>query len=147
MPPKHLSATLLVKVKAHRGDPLNEEADIMIRAEMGGLKEQQETIWDDLTGRTVYQWSEKSKYLEGVNIGKMSVWTNTVRNQFILRVIQKSGEIEASLALESGTAKWCKEYIPRNRSDPASKEGQAMLHQPEIRTDRQTHQRECHTLS
>lgn len=44
-----------VKVKAHRGDPLNEEADIMIRAEMGGLKEQQETIWNDLTDRTVYR--------------------------------------------------------------------------------------------
>jgi ribonuclease HI len=33
-------ATLLVKVKAHRGDPLNEEADI--RAKMGHQKEQKE---------------------------------------------------------------------------------------------------------
>jgi ribonuclease HI len=32
------AATLLVKVKTHRGDPLNEEADI--RAEMGHRKEQ-----------------------------------------------------------------------------------------------------------
>ena len=32
------AATLLIKVKAHRGDPLNEEADI--NAELGRLKEQ-----------------------------------------------------------------------------------------------------------
>ena len=30
------ATTLLIKVKAHRGDPLNEEADI--RAELGRLK-------------------------------------------------------------------------------------------------------------
>jgi hypothetical protein len=37
------AATLLIKVKAHRGEPLNEEADI--RAELGRLKEDNETIW------------------------------------------------------------------------------------------------------
>ncbi len=47
------AATLLIKVKAHRGDPLNEEADI--RAELGRRKEYKETIWDDLSDRTVYQ--------------------------------------------------------------------------------------------
>jgi ribonuclease HI len=36
-----------VKVKAHRGDPLNEEADI--RAEIGLRKEQKEVIWDNPT--------------------------------------------------------------------------------------------------
>ena len=39
------ATTLLIKVKAHRGDPLNEEADI--RAELGRLKEYKETIWND----------------------------------------------------------------------------------------------------
>ncbi len=47
------AATLLIKVKTHRGDPLNEEADI--KAELGRRKEYKETIWDDLSGRTVYQ--------------------------------------------------------------------------------------------
>jgi hypothetical protein len=47
------ASTLLIKVKAHRGDPLNEEADI--RAELGPRKEYKETIWDNLSGRTVYQ--------------------------------------------------------------------------------------------
>jgi ribonuclease HI len=45
--------TLLIKVKTHRGDPLNEEADI--RVELGRRKTSKETIWDDLSGRTVYQ--------------------------------------------------------------------------------------------
>jgi hypothetical protein len=45
-------ATLLIKVKALRGDPLNEEA--VIRAEMRRCKEQKEVIWDNPTNRTVY---------------------------------------------------------------------------------------------
>jgi ribonuclease HI len=51
------TATLLIKVKVHRGDPLNEETDI--RSELGRRKTYKETIWDDLSGRTVYQWSVK----------------------------------------------------------------------------------------
>jgi hypothetical protein len=46
------AATLLIKVKAHRGDPLNEEAGL--RAELGWHKAYKETIWDDLSDRTVY---------------------------------------------------------------------------------------------
>jgi hypothetical protein len=45
------AATLLVKIKAHRGDPLNEEADI--RAEMGHHKEQKEVRWNSPTNRTI----------------------------------------------------------------------------------------------
>ena len=47
------ATTLLIKVKDHRGDPLNEEADI--RAELDRLKEYKETIWNDSSDRTVYQ--------------------------------------------------------------------------------------------
>jgi hypothetical protein len=71
-----------VKVKAHRGDPLNEEADI--RAEMGRRKEQKEVIWDSPTNRTVYQWTVGP-------ITRSTTWTNTVRNRFR----QKAAEIEA----------------------------------------------------
>jgi hypothetical protein len=48
------AATLLVKVKAHRGGPLNEEADI--RSEMGRRKEIKEVGWNDPTDRTIYRW-------------------------------------------------------------------------------------------
>jgi ribonuclease HI len=47
------TTTLMIKVKVHRGDPLNEETDI--RAEMGRLKEYKETIWNDSSDRTVYE--------------------------------------------------------------------------------------------
>ena len=53
------SGTLMLKVKAHRGCPLNEEADI--RAEMGRRKPEQQRTWDEPTNRTVFQWSESSK--------------------------------------------------------------------------------------
>ncbi len=45
--------TLLIKLKDHRGDPLNEETDI--RTEVGRLKEYKETIWNDSSDRTVYE--------------------------------------------------------------------------------------------
>ena len=44
------AATLLIKVQVHRGDPLNEEADI--RAEMGRLKEENGKTWNTQTDRT-----------------------------------------------------------------------------------------------
>jgi hypothetical protein len=40
---KAKEATLLIKVKTHRGCPLNEETDI--RAEMGRMKQEQEKTW------------------------------------------------------------------------------------------------------
>ena len=56
------TATLLIKVKDHRGDPLNEETDI--RTEMGRLKEDNEKTWSTQTDRTIYHWSEPSMTLE-----------------------------------------------------------------------------------
>ena len=47
------TVTLLIKVKAHRGDPLNEETDI--RAEIDRLKEESEKVWDAQTNRRIYQ--------------------------------------------------------------------------------------------
>ncbi len=66
------AATLLVKVKAHRGDPLNEEADI--RAEMGLHKEQKEVRWNNPTNRTIYRWKAGPHT-------RSTTWTNTVRNR------------------------------------------------------------------
>jgi stress response protein SCP2 len=41
------ATTLLIKVKVHRGYPLNEESDI--RAEMGRMKQEQEKTWSTST--------------------------------------------------------------------------------------------------
>ena len=93
------AGTLLLKVKAHRGCPLNEEADI--RAEMGRMKPEQEKTWDETTNRTIYQWSETSKTKNGVPTIRQSTWTKAVRN----RMRQKAGEIQAYQAYEKGEEK------------------------------------------
>ena len=101
------AATLLLKVKTHRGCPLNEEADI--RAEMGRRKEEQEMTWNTLTNRTSYQWSEVSKTKKGTSTTKQTAWTQEIRN----RMRQKAGEIQAYRAYEKSAGKWRKEYMPR----------------------------------
>jgi hypothetical protein len=93
-------ATLLIKVKSHRGCPLNEEEDI--RVEMGRMKQENEKTWSTSTNRTIYQWSETSKTKDGVDITKQTVWTQTVRN----RMRQKAGEIQAYRDYEKGAEKW-----------------------------------------
>ena len=113
---KPVSATLLIKVKTHRGDPLNEETDI--RAEMGRLKEDKEKTWSTQTDRTIYQWSEPSKTKKGTLITKTSTWTQAVRN----RMRQKTGEIQAFRTLERGSEKWLREHTQRKETDPISEE-------------------------
>ena len=69
------ATTLLIQVRVHRGDPLNEEADI--RTELGRLKEYTETIWNDSSDRTVYQSPTTSTKHGGTTFLETSVWTNT----------------------------------------------------------------------
>ena len=109
------TATLLIKVKAHRGDPLNEEADI--RAEMGRLEEDNERTWTTQTDRTIYRWSEPSKTKKGILI------THAVQN----RMRQKAREIQAFRAFERGSEKWCREHTQQNEPNPISEEGQTLL--------------------
>jgi ribonuclease HI len=97
---KAKAATLLIKVKVHRGCPLNEETDI--RAEMGRMKQEKEKTWSSPTNRTIYQWAEASKTKDDVETTKQTAWTQTVRN----RMRQKAGEIQALRAYEKGAEKW-----------------------------------------
>jgi hypothetical protein len=132
------ATTLVIKVKEpHRGDPLNEEADI--RAELGRHKEYKKTIWNDSSDRTVYEWTVASTKHGGATVLKTSVWTNTVRNY----IRQKTGEIEDYKVLEIGSQKWYKEHVPRNGND-LTEEGQILLEDPELLLDRPTFSWECH---
>ncbi len=132
------AVTLLIKVKAHRGDPLNEEADI--RAEIDRLKEESEKVWDDQTDRTIYQWSEPSKTKEGTLITKTTVWTHDVRN----RMRQKAWETQAFRALERGDEKWCREHTQRHDSSPISEEGQNLIDNTDRWGDQASILKECY---
>ena len=123
---KAKAATLLIKVKAHRGCPLNEEADI--RAELGRMKQEKEKTWSTPPNRTIYQWSETSKTKGGVDTIKQTAWTQAVRN----RMRQKAGEIQAYRAYEKGAEKWRKEHMPRKGQGNVSAEGQELLEDKEI---------------
>ena len=104
---------------------MNEETDI--RTELDRHKEHRETIWNDLTDKTVYQLSVTSTKYEGTKVLQTSVWTNTVLNY----IRQKTGEIEVFEVLEIGTLKWYKENIPRDGND-LTEEGQMPLNDPEL---------------
>jgi ribonuclease HI len=119
-------STLLIKVKAHRGCPLNKEVDI--RAEMGRIKQEQEKTWNTTTNRTIYQWSEVSKNKSGVNTSKQTAWTQEVHN----RMRQKTGEIQVCRVFEKGVEKWRKEHMTRRGKRNISAEGQELLEDKEI---------------
>jgi ribonuclease HI len=77
------AATFLIKVKAHRGEPLNELADTLAEEAREAAKENRE--WIARTDRMVYQWQEEKST-------RRSVWTAGVRKsvrkgagQFVVR--------------------------------------------------------------
>ena len=65
------SATFLVKVKSHRGEPVNEQADDL--AEEGRQEEDDASTWTTRTGRMIFKKA-------GEHSGKKSVWTRGVCN-------------------------------------------------------------------
>ena len=67
------SATFLVKVKSHRGEPLNERADML--AEQGRQRSENDKQWNARTERIVFSLGTRDD-----NISYTSVWTNRVRN-------------------------------------------------------------------
>jgi ribonuclease HI len=66
-------ATFLVKVKSHRGEPINERADTL--AEEGRALSDEEKRWDDRTDRMTFEVRKGDTTVS-------SVWTNSVRNAF-----------------------------------------------------------------
>ena len=67
-------ATFLIKVKSHRGEPINERADTL--AEKGREISDDDKRWDeDRTGRMTFEVRKGDTTVR-------SVWTNSVRNAF-----------------------------------------------------------------
>ena len=126
--------TLLIKVRTHRGDPLNEEAHI--RVELDRLKEHKKSkngttqpiglCTDDLSPQP-NTW--------GLLYGLILCVTAVIR--------QKTGGIETFKALEIGSLKWWREHVPRD-GNGLSEEGQMLLDDPELWMDLLTLLWECH---
>jgi Cft2 family RNA processing exonuclease len=66
-------ATFLIKVKSHRGEPINERADTL--AEKGREISDDNKRWDDRTDRMTFEVRKGDTTVR-------SVWTNSVRNAF-----------------------------------------------------------------
>ncbi len=69
-----------------------------------------------------------------------TAWTQTVRN----RMRQKAGEIQTYHSYEKGTEKWRKEYMPRKGQGGISEEGQEILEDRDIWTNKTTLHRVIH---
>jgi len=72
------AATFLVKVKAHRGEPANEEAKIQADKAISG--QDVPTEWHDRTNRAVFTWQEPRQ--KGVTVSyedRKSTWNSKVR--------------------------------------------------------------------
>jgi len=59
------AATFLVKVKTHRGEPANEEADIQADKAISG--KDVSTEWHDTTSREVFTWQESRRKVRTVS--------------------------------------------------------------------------------
>jgi ribonuclease HI len=66
-------ATFLIKVKSHRGEPINERADTL--AEEGRTISDDDKRWDYRTDRMTFEVQKGDTTVR-------SVWTNSVRNAF-----------------------------------------------------------------
>ena len=72
------AVTFLVKVKAHRGEPANEEADIQADKAISG--KDVPTEWHDRTNRAVFTWQEPRWKAGTVSYeDRKSTWNSRVR--------------------------------------------------------------------
>ncbi len=80
------SRTFVVKVKTHRGEPLNEGSDNLVETGRAMEKERDNYRWKERTTRVVYSYYDR-------NLGKWkkSKWTKTIRNT------ARRGETESQL--------------------------------------------------
>jgi hypothetical protein len=74
-------APFLIKVKSHRGEPINERADTLAEEERGMSDD--DKLWDDRADRMTFEvWRGDTTV--------SSVWTNSVRNAFLKQVLMST---------------------------------------------------------
>ena len=91
------AATFLVKVKAHRGEPLNEEADDC--ADAGRRQEADTKEWTDRTERVIFRWQTA----EGIQ--HRNAWGTSVK-----KALRKQGAWAVYREyMAAGDRKWSEE--------------------------------------
>jgi len=91
--------TFLVKIKAHRGEPLNEQADTQA-GEASQLPEDH-LQWTQRTDRLIYEWLDKDGNT------RTSAWSNAVRNA----MRQGGAEFLRQRVVAKAAGKWNKQYL------------------------------------
>jgi len=90
--------TFMVKVKAHRGEPLNEKADrVAERARQLPVDSKQ---WTTRKPRLLYEWLEK-------DVKRVSTWSKAVRQAMLPGV----AEFQRQRALARAASNWSKEIL------------------------------------
>jgi hypothetical protein len=116
--------TFLIKIKAHRGEPLNEAADS--RAEQGRKAHNAEDtneytpqiLWDHPSGKTIFSWKKDKNSTDDQDPErKTRTWGNAVRTE--MRTAGARKEMEK--AINTSTTRWIKTNFPKG--EPPTSEG------------------------
>ena len=91
------AATFLIKIKAHKGELMNEEADTL--AEVGREKEKETAKWTERTQKLIFKWTGQK------NAKQRTKWRAGVRRQVRQRVVQ----LAVKAAGEGRVKRWMKE--------------------------------------
>jgi len=106
------TATFLVKVKVHRGEPANEEADIQADKAISG--KDVHTEWHDRTNRAVFTWQQPRRKGGTVRYeDRESTWNSKVRKA----IRRGSAEEEVRKHRDPVTGAWKQIRKPRRRVD------------------------------
>jgi len=106
------AATFLVKVKAHRGEPANEEANIQADKPMSGKDVPAE--WHDKTNQAVFTWQEPRRKGGTVSYeDRKSMWNSEVRKG----IRRGSAEEEVCKHRDCVTGSWKQISKQRRRVD------------------------------
>ncbi len=119
-------ATFLVKVKSHRGEPINERADTL--AEEGRTLSEEEKRWDDRTDRMTFEVRKGDTTVS-------SVWTNSVRNAFR----KQAGWAKLQEARAAAAQHWTERvwYRHNQRWLQASQDGQEAAKRGSFKNDQE----------
>jgi hypothetical protein len=88
----------MVKIKAHRGEPLNEEADTV--AERARQMPEDNRQWTTRTPRLLYERTDKG-------VKRVSTWSKAVRTA----MLQGGAEFQRQRVLTKAAGNWIKEFL------------------------------------